>query len=165
VEILSSKFDILQAPQNLSTVQKQYHRQSENQQQARNEAQVKQELHSKAAKLREECDLIFFESMLQQQADSKFGPKDFLLMAHLLHQPFSCDIDGCAVQITESDCGMMLQSSIIEELTNTVLVDNQKRKENNDDGGNITKKRRTGVHATVNTVMGADGVTALEQTS
>jgi hypothetical protein len=87
------------------------------------------------------------------------------LMARLLRQPFSCDIEGRAVQITESDCAMMLRSSIIEELTNTVLVDNRKRKEDNDDGGNITKKRRTGGHATVNTVMGADGVTALEQTS
>jgi hypothetical protein len=159
-----SKFAILPAPQNLSTVQKRNHGQSENQQRARNKALVKQDLHSNAAKLREERDLKFFESMLKQQADSKFGPKEFLLMAGLLHQPFSFDIDGRAVQIAESDCAMMLQKSIIEELTNNMLVDNQKQKKDEDDAGSI-KKRLTGGHATINTVMGADCVTALTQTS
>jgi hypothetical protein len=38
---------------------------------------------------------------------------------------------------------MMLQTSIIEELTNTALENNRKRKEN---GGNITKKRRGWTH-------------------
>jgi hypothetical protein len=111
-----SKFDILQVPQNLSTVQKRYHQQSENGQRAQNEAQVKQELHSKAAKLREKRDLIF----LNQCCSNRLIQSLVQRMARLLHQPFSCDIDGRAVQITKSDCAMMLRSSIIEELTNTV---------------------------------------------
>ena len=84
---------------------------------SRDERNINAGVETRARELRKKSDLDMYEMMLQQQAASSFGAKEFLEMLAQARRPFCCEVGDHKVEITEWDCAMMLRDDVVETIT------------------------------------------------
>jgi hypothetical protein len=84
-------------------------------------------------------------------------------MIRQIREPFETAIEGQVITLSESDAAIMMKKSAFEIIKEKVLV--RERPNNDSTTSQKNKRRRTGGNATVNTVAGATGHTALHQSA
>jgi hypothetical protein len=127
------------------------------------------ELLSEANKQRDQRDLNEFNAMKAKIAGAARGDEpeyqyeDFQKMIRRIREPFETAIEGQVITLSESDAAIMMKKSAFEIIKEKVLV--RERPNNDSTTSQQNKRRRTGGNATVNTVAGATGHTALHQSA
>jgi hypothetical protein len=133
---------------------------------AKNKRMRKKEARAQETKLagiarnrRKELEREEYKNIIEIFASGRtYEFPEFEMMLAKMRKPFSCNIDGRDVTVTESDAAIMMEKSALNEISE-ILVSTKKR--NNDaDDNNTTRKRRRN-NAACNTTRGATGFDAL----
>jgi len=95
-----------------------------------------------------------------------FKFEEFLELLERMRKPFVAQIEGHEVSLTQDDCAIMMESSALHAITETLFVGKEKRcKNSNCNSQEQNKRQRTNSgNQTVRTERGANGLVALYQT-
>jgi len=95
-----------------------------------------------------------------------FKFEEFLELLERMRKPFVAQIEGHEVSLTQDDCAIMMESSALRAITETLFVGKEKRcKNSNCNSQEQNKRQRTNSgNQTVRTERGANGLVALYQT-
>jgi len=97
------------------------------------------------------------------KAGNEYSFENFLAMVDRIRKPFTCFIEGHEVSITQDDAAIMMEKSVMKEITDSLFHAGEKRP-NSSAEEQAKKKQRQGTQA-VHTEKGANGITALHQTT
>jgi len=68
-----------------------------------------------------------FENMLTKaRSGSSYEFQDFLEMVDRIRKPFTCFVEGHEVSLTQDDCAIMLEKSVMKEITESLFHGSQK---------------------------------------
>ena len=84
--------------------------------------------------------------------------EEFLEMMDWMRKPFVCQIEGHEVSLTQDDCAIMMETSALRAITESLFSGKEKENEQQQN------KRQRVNNATVRTECGATGIVALHQT-
>jgi hypothetical protein len=126
------------------------------------QADLENNLAMKARKERKEQDCEEFNRLMKMIANqlllgSELTFHDFVLMVKRLRTPYKTKIEGHMITVTENKKSVMMKESALQAIKVTILGE---KRDHEVDNTTTNKKAHTN-RAAVNTVMGADGISAL----
>jgi len=96
------------------------------------------------------------------KAGNEYSFENFLAMVDRIRKPFTCFIEGHEVSITQDDAAIMMEKSVMKEITDSLFHASEKQP-NSSVEEQAKKKQRQGTQA-IHTENGANGITVLHQT-
>jgi hypothetical protein len=134
------------------------------------QADIENTLAMKARKERKEQDCEEFKLLMATIVKAiklglDFTFEEFKAMVDRLRKPYKTEMEGHIVTVTENEKSVMMKDSALEVMKTTIL--GEKHALLDDEETTTNKKTHTSTNnkAAVNTVMGADGITALHNTN
>jgi len=97
-----------------------------------------------------------------------FRFEEFLDLLDQMRKPFVSEIEGHEVSLTQDDCAIMMETSALRAITQTLFVEKEKCCENSNSNQQQQNKRQRTTNngnQTVRTECGANGIMALQQTA
>jgi hypothetical protein len=167
----AQSFFVDYAYENLTDEQKRRQKQKEKRERAREQVLLEEDLKTKAKEERLKGDRQEFEKMCEKivrfcETNGKSEQYTFVTyqeMVEKLRAPFTMDIDGHTVTVSAADTAIMLKQSAIATIKKHII--GEKRRGTNNELGSTSKKQRTGGKPTCPTTNGAEGFTALHQST
>jgi len=103
---------------------------------------------------------------MQQKFESGegFQFEEFLDLLDRMRKPFVSEIEGHEVSLTQDDCAIMMETSALHAITQTLFVEKEKCCENSNSNQQQQNKRQRTTNngnQTVRTERGANGIMAL----
>jgi len=124
--------------------------------------QKEKEIHEKAKEQLCQLEQSKFDNILTiVRSGNEYHFEDFLEMIDKMQKPFVCFVDRHEVSIMQDDSTIMMERSIMKEITKS-LFHGQKHCNSGADNEQARKKQRQGNQA-VHTEKGATAITALHQ--
>ncbi len=144
-------------------------KQAAKQKRARQGEQKEQEKQIIEKGLEKLCDVEFSEyNKMREKFESGqgFQFEEFLELLERMRKPFVAQIEGHEVSLTQDDCAIMMETSALRAITETLFVGKEKRcQDSNSNPQQQNKQQRTSSgNQTVRTEGGANGLVALYQT-
>jgi hypothetical protein len=165
----SKRFFIKNAFRTGGRVQKQKEAQKAKRRRCKEMKENEKVMLGEAKRQRADRDYDEFTAMCSRIADAAPGHtyqyEEFKEMLVRLRAPFKTIIDGHAIAISESDAAIMMKESVFDVIKDKILVREKPTHGTQETTATSNKRRRTGGNATVNTVAGATGHTALYQSA
>jgi len=90
--------------------------------------------------------------------------EEFLELVNLVCRPFVCQIDGYEVSLSQDDCTIMMETSVMKAITESLFAGKEKRKGPGQDLSQQNKQQNCG-NPTVQTECGATAIVVLQQTT
>jgi len=95
------------------------------------------------------------------ESGGEYKFEEFLEMIDRLRKPFVCQVEGHEVSLAQDDCAIMMETSTVRAITQSLFVGKEKQSGENQN----KRQRQQHAGATVRTKCGATGLVALHQTS
>jgi len=120
----------------------------------------------KGLQKRREVELEQYQNLCKrfESGAAPYAFEEFLDLVDLMRKPFVCQIDGHEVSLTQDDCTIMMETSCVKAITESLFAGKEKRKSESNNS-QVANKRQNCGNPTVRTECGATGLVALHQTT